>query len=88
MRKARSFSWSSAEMLMTSPSTMVSSPSCGAKPGGGACGAPSELQVHTMSSGVGWGQRHLRNSWGWCPRGLCLCSSPGVLSSLHRQWMR
>jgi hypothetical protein len=43
MRRARNFSWSSAEMLMTSPSSMVSLPSGGAKPGGGACGAPSEL---------------------------------------------
>jgi hypothetical protein len=53
MRKARSFSWSSAEMPMTSPSSMVSSPSGGTKPGDGACGAPSELQVCTVLSGVG-----------------------------------
>jgi hypothetical protein len=53
MRKAHSFSWSSTEMPMTSPSSMVSSPSGGAKPGGGACGAPSELQVRTVPSGVG-----------------------------------
>jgi hypothetical protein len=43
MRRARSFSRSSAEMPMASPSSIVSSPSSGAKPGGGACGAPSEL---------------------------------------------
>jgi hypothetical protein len=53
MHKTRSFSWSLDKMLLTSPSSMVSSPSGGAKPGGGACGAPSELQVHTVPSGVG-----------------------------------
>jgi hypothetical protein len=53
MRKAHSFSWSLAEMPLTSPSSMVSSPSCGAKPGGGAWGAPSELQVRIVPSGVG-----------------------------------
>jgi hypothetical protein len=53
MCKARRFSWSSTEMLRTSPSSMVSSPSSGAKHGGGAWGAPSELQVCTVSSGVG-----------------------------------
>jgi hypothetical protein len=37
---------------MTSPSSMVSSPSGGAKPGGGARGAPSELQVpHSVVGG-------------------------------------
>jgi hypothetical protein len=54
MRRARSFSWSLAEMSMTLSSSMVSSPSSGAKPGGGAYGAPSELQVRTVPSGVGW----------------------------------
>jgi hypothetical protein len=53
MRRARSFSWSSAEMLMTSPSCMVSLPFGGARPYGGVCGAPSELQVRAMSSEVG-----------------------------------
>jgi hypothetical protein len=53
MRRACSFSWSLAEMPMTSPSSMVSSPSGGAKFSGGACGAPSELQVRTVSWGVG-----------------------------------
>jgi hypothetical protein len=53
MRRARSFSWSLVEMPMISQSSMVSSPSRGAKPGGGARGAPSELQVHTVPSGVG-----------------------------------
>jgi hypothetical protein len=53
MHRARRFSWSSAEKPMTSPSSMVSSPSGGAKPGGGACGAPSELQVRTVPSEVG-----------------------------------
>jgi hypothetical protein len=41
-------------MPITSSSSMVSSPSGGVKPGGGACGAPSELQVRTVPSGVGW----------------------------------
>jgi hypothetical protein len=54
MRRARNFSWSSAEMPMNSLSSIVSSPSGGAKPGGGACGAPSELQVRAVPSGVGW----------------------------------
>jgi hypothetical protein len=95
MRRARSFSWSSAEMMMTSPSSMVFSPSSGAKPGGGACGAPSELQVRTVPSGVGWSWRCLllliasssKASWGWCPRGPCLSSPPVVLPSPRRQWM-
>jgi hypothetical protein len=43
MRRAHNFNWSSAEMPMISPSSMVSSSSGGAKPGGGARGAPSEL---------------------------------------------
>jgi hypothetical protein len=38
---------------MTSLSSMLSSPSGGAKPGGGAWGAPSELQVRKVPSGVG-----------------------------------
>jgi hypothetical protein len=54
MRRAHSFSWFSAEMPMTSPSSMVSSPSGGVKSGGGAYGAPSELQVRTMPSVVGF----------------------------------
>jgi hypothetical protein len=53
MRRARSFSWSSAEMPMTSPSSIVSSPFGGAKPGGGACGPPSELQVRRGAFGGG-----------------------------------
>jgi hypothetical protein len=59
MRRAHNFSWSSAEMPITSPSSMVSSPSGGAKPGGGACGAPLELHVRTVPSGVGWSWRCL-----------------------------
>jgi hypothetical protein len=59
MRRARSFSWSSAEMPMTSPSPMVSSPSGGVKPGGGDYGAPSELQVRTMPSRVGLSWHYL-----------------------------
>jgi hypothetical protein len=57
---------------MTSLSSMVSLPSSGAKPGGGACGARSELQVRTVPSGVGWSWRCLllltasssKASWG------------------------
>jgi hypothetical protein len=96
MRGARNFSWSSAEMPMTSPSSKVSSPSGEAKPGGGACGAPSELQVRTMPSGVGLSWRCLllltasssKASWGHCPRGLCLSSPPRVLPSPRRRWVR
>jgi hypothetical protein len=64
---------------MTSPSSMVSSPFGGVKPGGGARGAPSELQVHTVPSGVGWSWRCLllltasssKASWGvGCARAL------------------
>jgi hypothetical protein len=43
MHRARSCSWSSAEMPMTLLSSIMSSPSGGAKPGGGACGTPPEL---------------------------------------------
>jgi hypothetical protein len=53
MHRACSFIWSSAKMLMNSPSSMVSLPSGGTKPRGGAYGAPSELQVLTVPSGVG-----------------------------------
>jgi hypothetical protein len=59
MRRARSFSWSSAEMPMTSPSSMVSSPSGGVKPGGGTWGTHLELQVRTVTSGVGLSWRAL-----------------------------
>jgi hypothetical protein len=54
MHRARSCSWSSAEMPMTSPSSTASSPSSGAKPGGGARGTPPELQVGRVPSRVGW----------------------------------
>jgi hypothetical protein len=53
MRRARSCSWSSAELPMTSPSSIVSLSSRGAKHGGGACGTPPELQVRRVPSGVG-----------------------------------
>jgi hypothetical protein len=53
MRRAHSCSYSSAEMSMTSPSSVASSPSGGAKPGGGACGCPLEVQVRRVPSGVG-----------------------------------
>jgi hypothetical protein len=51
MRKARSYSCSSAETPMTSPSSMTSAPSGGAKPGGG-CGCSPEPQVWGASSSV------------------------------------
>jgi hypothetical protein len=38
---------------MTLSSSMVSLPSSGAKPGGGAYGGPLGLQVRTIPSGVG-----------------------------------
>jgi hypothetical protein len=53
MRRACSFSWSLVEMPMTYLSSMVSSPYGEAKPGGGACGVPSELHVRTVPLGVG-----------------------------------
>jgi hypothetical protein len=71
MRRARNCSYSSAEMPITSSSSIVSSPSGGAKPGGGACGTPPELQVRRVPSGVGWSWRCLlliasssKASWG------------------------
>jgi hypothetical protein len=59
MHRARSCSWSSAEMPMTSSSSIASSSSSGAKPSGGACGTPPELQVCSVPSGVGWSWRCL-----------------------------
>jgi hypothetical protein len=53
MRRARSCSCSLAEMPMTSPSSVASLPSGGAKSGGGACGSPLLLQVRRVPSGVG-----------------------------------
>jgi hypothetical protein len=53
IRRAHSCSCSSVEMSMTSPSSVASSPSGGAKPEGGACGSPPELQVRRVPSGVG-----------------------------------
>jgi hypothetical protein len=56
---------------MTSPSSVASSPSGGAKPRGGACCCPPELQVRTVPSGVGCSCRCLllrasssQASWG------------------------
>jgi hypothetical protein len=79
MRRVRSCSCSSAETLMTSPSSVVSSPSWGAKPGGGACGCPPELQVRRVPSRVGCSWRCLllrasssQASWGCCLQGPCL----------------
>jgi hypothetical protein len=92
--QARSCSCSSAEMPMTSPSSATSSPSGGAKPRGGACGSPPELQVRMVYSGVGCSWRclllrasSLEASWGCCLRGPCLFSQPGASSSLFRRWM-
>jgi hypothetical protein len=94
MRRARSYSCSSAEMPMTSPSSAASSPSGGAKPGGGACGSPLELQVCTVPSGVGCSWRCLllrasssEASWGCCLRGPCLFSQLGAPPSLLHRWM-
>jgi hypothetical protein len=94
MRRARSCSYSSAEMSMTLPFSVASSPSGGAKPGGGACGSPSELQVRRVPSGGGCSWRclllrasSLEASWGCCPQGPCLFSQPGALPSLLRRWM-
>jgi hypothetical protein len=71
MRRARSYSCSSAETPMTLSSSVASSPSGGAKPGGGACGCPPELQVRRVPSGVGCSWRYLllrasssQASWG------------------------
>jgi hypothetical protein len=79
MRRAHSCSYSSAETPMTSSSSVASSPSGGAKPGGGACGCPPELQVRRVPSGVGcsWSYLLLRASslqasWWCCLRGPCL----------------
>jgi hypothetical protein len=94
MRRARSCSCSSAKTLMTSPSSVASSPSGGAKPGGGACGSPPELQVRRVPSGVGcsWSCLVLRAlssqaSWGCCPRGPCLFSQLAALPLLLCQRM-
>jgi hypothetical protein len=94
MRRAHSCSCSSAEMPMTSSSSIASLPSSGAKPGGGACGCPPELQVCTVPSGVGCSWRCLllrasssEASWGCCLRGPCLFSQPGAPPLLLRRWM-
>jgi hypothetical protein len=50
MRRARSCSCSSAETPMTSPSSVASAPSGGAKPGGG-CYGPLELRVRRVVVG-------------------------------------
>jgi hypothetical protein len=59
MRRARSCSCSSAGMPMILPSSVASSPSGAAKPQGGSCGCPPELQVRREPSGVGWSLRCL-----------------------------
>jgi hypothetical protein len=53
MRRAHNCSCSSADMPMISSSSIASSPSGGAKPGGGACGSPPKLQVCRVPSRVG-----------------------------------
>jgi hypothetical protein len=60
---------------MTSLSSVVSSPSGGAKPGGGACGSPPELQVRRVPSGVGCSWHYL------LLRASSLQASWGVLSA-------
>jgi hypothetical protein len=94
MRRACSCSCSSAEMPMTSPSSAASWPFGGAKPGGGACGSPPELQVRRVPSGVGCSWRclllralSLEASWGCCLRGPCLFSRPAALPLLLHRWM-
>jgi hypothetical protein len=85
MCRARSYSCSSAETLMTSPSSVASLPSGGAKPGGGACGCPPELQVRRVPSGVGWSSSQA--SWGCCLRGPCPFSRLAALPYLLHRWM-
>jgi hypothetical protein len=77
IRRARSCSCSSTEMPMTSSSSVVSSPSGGAKPGGGACGSPPELQVRRVPSGVGcsWCCLVLRASSSQSSWGGVICES-------------
>jgi hypothetical protein len=94
MRRAHSGSCSSVEMPMTLPSSVASSPSGGAKPGGGACGSPPKLQVHRVPSRVGCSWRCLllrasssQASWGCCLRGPCLFSRIAALPSLLRRRM-
>jgi hypothetical protein len=62
---------------MTSSSSVVSSPSGGAKPGGGACGSPPELQVRRVPSGVGcsWCCLVLRASSSQSSWGGVICES-------------
>jgi hypothetical protein len=95
MRKAHSFSWSSTEMPMTSPTSMVSSPSRERSLVVVLVVRPRNCKC--VQCRRGWGypgtvscwQRHLRRPpRGRCPRGLCLSSSPGVLPSPRRWWTR
>jgi hypothetical protein len=79
---------------MTSPSSVASLPSGGAKPRGGACGSPSELQVRRVPSGVGcsWHCLVLRASssqasWGVLSARALPFSQLAVLPSLLRQRM-
>jgi hypothetical protein len=94
MHRAHSCSCSSAETPMTSPSSVASSPSSGAKPGGGACGCPPKLQVRRVPSRVGCLLRclllrasSLQASWGCYLRGPCPFSRLAVLPSLLRRRM-
>jgi hypothetical protein len=94
MHRTRSCSCSSAETSMTSPSTVTSLPSSGAKPGGGACGCPPELQVRRVPSGVGCSLHCLllrasssQASWGCYLRGPCPFSRLVVLPSPLRRRM-
>jgi hypothetical protein len=94
MHRAHRCSYSSAETPMTSSSSIASSPSGGAKHGGGACGCPPELQVRRVPSKVGWSLCCLllrasssQASWGCCLRGPCPFSRLVVLPSLFHRWM-
>jgi hypothetical protein len=95
MRRARSCSCSSAETSMTSPSSVASSPSSsGAKPGGGACGCPLELQVRRVPSRVGCSLRCIllrasssQASWGVLSTRALPFSRLAVLPSLLRRRM-
>jgi hypothetical protein len=78
---------------MTLSSSVVSSPSGGAKPGG-ACGCPQELQVRRVPSGVDCSlcclllrALSLQASWGCCLRGPCPFYRLAVRPSLHHRRM-
>jgi hypothetical protein len=80
---------------MISPSSMASSPSSGAKPGGGSCGCPLELQVRREPLGVGWSLRCLllsasssQASWWVVSARVLPFFSSGLLSLCQKQTHR